>query len=596
MPEPSKYRLNDGQKYVCWLIFAILILLHVLPFLDRYSLPHYDYGNVIHTIHYLKNPDLFGDKYSPLMASFYAKTAPLYFYGLVLPLSYIFSPKWALLVIGIVISFGCAYFAGGSWQKKQNLVVALLTLLLLIHCYLTPLEGNRRSFTGFFILGALWLGKEPNYPAQLIFVGLSACIYPPSAALIISYFGLIEITRLRNNPTTYLSVGGKLLGLLILFLLVLTPYWWDLLFSTNKTGVSQLANAPQYEFSNLYQFIHNFLVGNYGAFFREPIQFNLFIIFGALLLFQVLVLKEAFEFRKTYQYLLLISFGLWILAHLIHPLIYHPFKYTRLSLILGIAMPVFENLQAFSRQLYKEFTGQFELQILFLLSSTILLGVWFTYFTAPDLFRFLEKIPFVATAGWRFLLSLPVFLTILICLPSLGKANYTRSLLAGVVLSLMIYPYGLTRFDLSEKEWGGLKLSVLDGMFKVLESSPPGSTVAGPPIYYMDFVPAFAKRGVYGSGNLAGWKSYCERMNAFWKAYFSEQKQTLLEFLEKNQIDFLLVDQKMIQEEKAYEVNRCNVQIKDPKNPFLNQTFQNASWFYGDRLFLLSRRQLKRRQ
>jgi hypothetical protein len=192
---------------------------------------------------------------------------------------------------------------------------------------------------------------------------------------------------------------------------------------------------------------------------------------------------------------------------------------------------------------------------------------------------------FVEGIWWNFIFAFPTFLILLFVLPEFLKSNFYRPLIAGLILCLMIFPhyYATPRLE-------GIQLSDLKSMFKLLQSSPPGSKVAGPPVFFMDFIPGYAKRPVHLSGLLAGWEGYCKREQVFWKKYYSSKRSEIINYLADNNIDFLLVDRRFFSRKIITGASRCNNEISAYRNdsPYLDQSFSSAIWNWRERLYLIT--------
>lgn len=575
--------LSRKAKYIGWVLLLGLMAGHLIPYLPEYSVPTFDLYNVMHVINYLNSPELYGpDRISVVLTEIWTTTAPVYFYGLAYPISQFLSAKFTIFTLGFAISVLSAYFAGGRWEDWKDLLVCFVVIFLLIHTNVSPLEGNRRSFTAVFLLGLLWLETSPNYLGQLFLVASAAGIYPPVALLMLTYYGIKELASLREQTTTFRSALGRMTGFSIIFLIVLTPYWSQKVFAHSDPGMSMILRDLSYEIESLRDFVKTFLVGDFkhkGALFRDQLHFNFFLIFASLVALQKVVLEEKFVFKRKYLYLTVASLGLWVGAHLVYPLIYLPFKYTRISLLLVLAMPFAENLPSTVTALRSQFSKTTLLRLTIAVLSGWMLLIWCFHGLYPSNFAFLNIPGILGSHWWRFIFALPVFLVVTVSLPTSFQNRITRSFLSAVVLLAMVFlPHGFTTFH-----W----LPKFDGMYKYLRTTPPGTKIAGPLRFYIHPVPALAKRSVYASKNKAMLEFACRRSKKLWKIYFATSPEKITSFMKENKIDYLLVDRRLLKKRLAGGVRKCIGNIPASTDPYLNRHFETASWRYKKRFYLV---------
>lgn len=594
MKSPKK--LSAGStKIWAWFLLSGLILGHLVPYLPEYSLQHYDLAKVIWIINHLQTPELFGsDRLTQLITHFSTVTAPIYFYGLVYPLSIILTPQWAIYSVGLTITFGCAYFAGNNGSNRTNLLVSLVVIFLLLHSNVSPLEGNRRSFTAFFLLGMFWMESRENYYGDLLLVALSAGIYPPVGLLMLCYYSLRILQKVYLKTITFPRSILKISGHLFTYLLILSPYLLDVFVFTSTSSISRLSAPIPYDVTGISDFLTTFIGGGNenvlarGALFRDQIHFDFFLILVTLLLLQWTLMKQNFNLKIRYILLVVASFLLWGFAHLVHPLIYHPFKYTRISLLLALAMPMAENLPDMTHYVRKKLSKQPIFRLACILLAFWMMGLWALVVLFPSNFSFLKIGGVVGLELWKFIFVLPVFLASLFVLPS-WKSPIVRSFLAIILLlGLLVLPHGFPRIKFNNHS-----LSDLSGLFNYLQRTPPGTTVAGPPHFYMDFIPAYAKRNVYSSTNSTTIDFVCGRNQKFWNAYLDDSVFKIRNFMIENKIDYLLVDRKTVQNRRAYGVLRCDITVSPAKEPFLDRDFKNPAWRLGRRLYLITPEHLK---
>lgn len=573
----------NGKTFLGLGILILLIGGHLLPYTTGYRVPTWDLYKVMHVINYLQYPGLFGgSRVSRLLADIHTSTAPLYYYGIAHPLSYLLPGKWVTLTIGFAITLSCGLFAGRTWKKPWDIARAGLVVFVLIHLFLSPLEGLQRSFTPFFLLGVLWTESSPGYLKRLFLVALAAGIYPPAALLCLTYYGLNEVTRWYQGTTSLFGGGLKLAGFTSVFLLVLTPFWTDLLLEGPDSGVTDFVYPLEYNLSSLRSLLETFLVGGREALFRDSIHFDMFLALSLLLGLQALILGKRSIFRRRHGLLMVASLILWVTAHLAHPLIYQPFKYTRMGLLLGLLLPVVDNLPRATDRLVKKFSSSSIVRWLGHTSAFGCLGVWMAFVSSPRAFKVLTDLPVVGPTFWKFLLTVPVLFSLSVSWPQRLSNSY-RSLLTGLVLFLLILLPHSPEDDLNR----------LSGLFQVLEKSKPASVVAGPPgkplNKILDTIPAFARRPVYLSHSLGDMPIACERAERMLGVYYETSSEPVLEFLRDTGIDYLLIDRNLFRMAAfTGPPAECFRTAQPTRRAFLNQHFPNAVWSYRRRLYLLT--------
>lgn len=605
----SKTELSEIECYFWASFLGLLVVGHLVPYFPRYALPHPDYGNVMHVLNFLKEPGLFaGDRLTQLVGKFSTTTAPVYFFGIAHPLNLLLPTKWVLFVIGAFITGLATFFAGDNWKTRTNLVIAVLTLFVLLHVTVSPLEGNRRSFTAVFLLAALWLEDHGSFTGKILVTAIAAGVYPPAALLIMTYFGLRNTEAFYRGSKPFSGVLFRVGALTVTFLLVVSPYLFELFSpggTTNFSGeiinlegtsnFSRISMPLRYNLDSINEFIQTFIVGiegqvyTRGALFRDQLNFDFFLAMLTVLIMECMILGRDFQLKGRYVFLAIASLALWGLAHLVHPLIYHPFKYTRVSLLLAALLPFAENLPPMASVIRRKFSQLKGLRLMFLLLGVWILGIWSLVVVFPSKFSFLRVFGLVGLNWWKFVFSLPIFFVLLIGVPQSWKNPEYRGLVAGLILlTLMLLPHPVTSI-----QFNGLTLDDLGGLYETVGHSPPGTKVAGPPVFHMDFIPAFSKRGVYSSGNLTMIDSVCDRNRKFWNIYFSESSRKILSFMRQNDIDYLLVDRTILREKTPYGSLRCKITVDMPENPYLNRTFSDAPWRRNNRLYLITPKSLK---
>jgi hypothetical protein len=544
----------------------------------------------MYIINSLQSPSLYsGSKLTFILTNAWTTTAPFYFYGLTLPLSFAVPAKWVMLTIGTLISLGTIYFAGDEWMNWTDLLTASLVILVFLHTSVSPLEGNRRSFTVFFLVGALWFTDREILTGKLFFLALASGIYPPAGLLLLGFFSLVEFNNIRKlDFTQVIQTTIKFFVFLSVFLVVLMPYWVQILSTQTPDYATEMVSNLKYKFQTTTDLVKTFFVGERGALFRDEINGDFFLIFCFLLGLERLVLGDRFQLKSTLWILLVTSGILWCLAHLVHPMIYHPFKYTRGSLILVSLLPFARNLPQTTYKLYLQFSRSTNLRLILFSFSLCSLLIWTLLTYMPRQFIFLIKIPGFGLAWWKFFFGVPVVLTATFAFSGSYRKPLVRSFIViFLIIVLTAFPHNPKTF-----EWRGMKLSNFEGMLKTLHETPPGTMVAGPPLYYMDPIPAFGHRNIYASSlyassNKSSFQFICNRIKQFWAIYFRNDPGLITQFMRRNDINYLLVDRQLVKNKEPDGRKRCVRSLPIDSEPFLDRHFEEALWKYENRFYLI---------
>jgi hypothetical protein len=543
----------------------------------------------MNVINHLQTPvDFQGDKLTETLSQHWVKTAPVYFIGLAYPLSFFLSAKWVMMSIGALITVLAGYFAAGQFKKKADLWVGFLTVFVLLYSPVTTLEGNRRSFTGLFLLVLIWIDRYQNrFLVKSLALGLAAGIYPPVALLMLTYFGLAEIHEGINETLRPVQRTQKLFGLLLVFLTMVMPFWYALLFESTAQFGTDWVVTFEYALSSPSEWMRTFFRGSRGAVFKQAFHADLFLIFLVLLMGLIWSNPGKTIFKREFVLITIASLLLWLLAHLAYPLIYQPFKYTRFSLLLAVMYPVLESVPYFMEQIQKSFDFRSLGGIMGwgMVGSGLIL--WGLYVQVLDQTPLLGDWILMGQSWWAFVFALPFVLSVLFVAPSLIDSNSDTLGYAVLCLLLTLLFFPMER---ETTDWRGIQLQNFHGMYEFLRTTPPGTTVAGPPHQFMDPIPAYANRPIFSSKN----KSFlfpfvCQRTKAFWDVYFRGSPEPIRDFMNERGVDYLLVDRRMVRNKVLSGRFDCMGTIKVEDEPFLNRHFPDAPWSHGRRLYLVGR-------
>ncbi|MFB6345790.1 MAG: hypothetical protein ABEK50_08475, partial [bacterium] len=573
-----------------YLIVSVLVICVItsslIPFFPTYSVPHIDYFKVMTIINYLQEPGLYsGDRLTQISTNFHSQAAPIYFYGLAYPLNFLISSKWVMLILGSVITVLCVFFSGENWRTKENLLTAVLMTIVLVNLRITPLEGHMRSFTAFFVLWALWLGDDPDFLVLLFLTGLAAGIYPPAGLLILAYFGLQELKLLATGDRRPTLTIARLGGAAVIFNLVLLPYWFESVLSSELSSSQSLIPGLKYNLNSFVGFFESFVHGSRGAFFLSSRNYNSFVNVGILCLFQALSLRKSFTLRPTFRKLLIASLGAWTLAHLLHPLIYLPFKYTRTTLILFVVLVFLDNLKPmvdWLNQLPDVWSRRLSSTNLIHPIGFMILASLFL-FLFPDYASGLKHKVLQVILNWnKLLIAVSAGLAAALFLPEKNNLLPLKSLGAGGAICIILF------FQLhTPPSILGLTHGDFQGLYQYVRTTPPGTTVAAPPVFYSDPISAFGKRPTYTSRNHAFQQDVCDRNTKFWNIYYSDSPEEIAEFMRRKNIDYILVDRRMVEIRTPLRISQCEGIVKPAKTPYLNRHFGENAWAKGNRMYLL---------
>jgi hypothetical protein len=363
------------------------------------------------------------------------------------------------------------------------------------------------------------------------------------------------------------------------------PYWTDLLFGRTFSVTSQWTGSVTYQWDSLYGFLTTFLSGHKLALFRDVIDFNIFLMLVVFLSIEWLVLGKRLAFDRRYGFLLVTACLLWGLAHLLLPLIYWPFKYTRVTLILSLALPVARNLPAtmggirvifFESSLSRLFVYFLTIPALVFLGLFVLFPSQLSGVMVPGL---------LSDVWWRFVFVLPLIFPAALVWPE----RMVTATTAGCVMIIIMLIFGvfLPADTVNHWQWRGVSLEEFDGMYRFLRNTPPGTLVAGP-LDYMIPIPAFSSRPVFVSSTSLIANFACERSKDLMSVYFQDSMLPIETFMRRNKINYLLVDRQFFREKIFITIARCTSSGIDIEDPALDRVFPEANWRYGRRLFLVS--------
>ncbi|MFB6345499.1 MAG: hypothetical protein ABEK50_06990 [bacterium] len=336
-----------------WALVLILVFIYVLGHtadigsIYRYRLLGYE--NMVPAIQNMMQPELYPrSNLISRITQFARYSSPLYFGLLAEPLAHLFHPVNVMKAIGIILSL--ALFVLGTYpgRSQRDWIRRGLIFLFFLHIgiVMSPLPGNRKSFTVVFLLAGLLLDRLESPWGRFYVIALSAGIYPPTGLLLLFLF---YAKTYINSPTNGLEpIRDRLTESIVscsLFVGVLGPYLVSkFFFNTLSSGTNQI-HQRWVSLLGTSPVNRELWVGSLGSLFRyRRMMVTAIILWGLVLVLYGIC--DRWRSRKQYWWLILGSFTLWILAHLMYPTLYQPNKYTKGVLQLIPLILIGDNLPA----------------------------------------------------------------------------------------------------------------------------------------------------------------------------------------------------------------------------------------------------------
>lgn len=574
-------------------VLAIVYVgLHLTSYVPVDHLPNDDYANVLGALTILDHPEAFtDDRLASLLVNRHTRTAPIYYYGLAVPLSQLVHPSTAIKLLGVALSLLLGVAAGLPWRRPGDGVRGVLVFVVFLHLSFTvnPLLGHERSFAAVILAAYLWLEDHGERRGLLLLLALATGIYPPAALVVLAALGFGALNRGRRQDGFWPELGFVLLAAGV-FLLVLSPYLASL---ANPAATSARASnwvQPLHPGGEgpggwLHRYVHG---PSRGTLFAGTAEFGLFCVFVVLAGLQRLVVGPAWRLRRSYVWLLASVGVTWTTSYLVYPSLYQPVKFSGAALPLVILMVVGDNLPSTVRALRDRWDPPATVRGLLvglggaaagtylgypLLDSTVQAGL------SPDVSRMLFG---------SVIASPLVVVVVLDGLPGLETPVRGSLLGVGLLMLLMFYPHCFTDCSLyGEKE---RPLSYYRGLFDRLRSTPKTTTVVGPP-HLMDPVPAFAGRSVYFHQEYSNVPFICDRIRTFAPIYYASSPPAILRYMREHDLQYLVVDRRDF---RTYSFYSCGIRFEERPDPVLDRPFPNATWSRDGEVYLLSRNQLER--
>lgn len=584
-----------------WWIIAlgiVYILIHFFPYLDPMVIPSSDYANLGTTFSYLQNPANFQGE--GIVSSVYAnlQRASYLYYFIGDQLTALLEPLQIPKVYGLVFGIATFLLAGGRWNDWTDGLKAVLITVVFIHLTgsVNPMVGNKRSITLPVLLFAVHPWSQ-NMVARLFVLALACAVYPQAGLLFMGYYLMRFLTSHQPFPTdqSLPERVGNLATHGLIFMLALSPMVYDTFISSGSSMAHDMA-APLLErwesgsrslwdsWKGLYLIT---IAGARSAFFRIPSTIVSWAVFTVLSLGGYLLVKrykwDTFTIKNTTKHLIATGFVLWFLAHLTHPLIHHPFKYTRVTFLLGAMLVFTNNLSAITQSLYHLLTRSSILRNSSAILSVIaVLGFTFSLWWFPGVWTRGNTSIHVFWPG--IVTGLIIFGTGLSFVRPRPITVYGLCLL---MVGLFFYPHSFGHYSKHQSKYR--HLTDYHGVYDTIRSLPATTTIAGPPAY-MDWIPVFGRREIYFNKNRRSIATVCQRIKQFRKVYFAQSPSLIKDYLFQHPIDYVLIDRAMFRG-KPFSGCRGSERVVS-RNFVLDRTFPDARWTHGNRFYLVSRETL----
>ncbi|MFB6346118.1 MAG: hypothetical protein ABEK50_10135 [bacterium] len=163
-------------------------------------------------------------------------------------------------------------------------------------------------------------------------------------------------------------------------------------------------------------------------------------------------------------------------------------------------------------------------------------------------------------------------------------AGTAGGIVAIILFGSLYYPHCLT--DCTQP----YRNSQFKELYRTVERTPANTAVVGPP-QWMDSVLAFGKRRTFFNLELSDIPMVCSRIRRFTRSYFSSDAKDMLNFMQTRDLDLLLVDRHVFE---GHWYTSCGLNINQFESPALNRTYDQSLWNWKDKLFLLTRKQLRK--
>lgn len=584
--DPS--RLLSFRRVAIGALLIVLVLVHQLPYFAPYQ-PHTDdYTYNLHLIEQWLHPASFqGNLLSQHVWTEHTTLAPVYYFGLVFPLSQLFPVQAVMPFVGLLFAAVAAFFAGDRWDGPADYVRAILVTLVLIHVPFGPLEAHRRSFVPVALLAFFWINRSGAPRHHWLLLALTAGIYPPASLLLLTCLGLDRLSEARGGWRAARQTLRTMVPPVAIVTLVLSPYLMNRL-GPATANPSRWASKLTYHLGTPFDLVRTFVVSNQSALFYTAGGFGVFVVGAGVSLLAWMVLGwNRFRLRRDYTFMVGASLSLWVLAHGVHPLIYHPVKYTRTTLLIVVWLIAAENFSPLVQSLQGRFSGTIP-TIPTLGLAAVAAGAWSFLRLKPEAFD-TDLVVVSPGAVWQGgLLFLPILVGVSLLPVTNHRARALRAGLLAVVLgTFLFFPHCFVQCDRYGEDDHPIRY--YRELFQTLRTLPVQSTVAGPPDL-MDPIPGYGARPVHLMHELKRLPEVCRRMRSFARTYYAGSPEPIVRNLKRWNIHYLLVELDAFESDPILD---CGAGVPVNPDAVLNRTYPDHTWAIPGEYYLLSIEELR---
>lgn len=568
---PSSFPADWSRGILFFLgAVAVYLIAHFLPYLDVHTYLSDDVHNIAPVVAKLQDPTLFAlDPYVTYLTRQQLVTSPLYHTVFTYPLGSFLHPIRAVRILGFLLT-GLLFLAGSyPWNRTTQWIRGGLVTVVFLHLTgsVNPIMGNRRSFAPLLLMLGLQIHPKKNLPATLFVIALATGVYPPAALILCVFFALrllVDWTQyrigFRNLASGYFLMGATAL-------LTLSPYLKSL-FTESASRATSWVPPLSYGHTENLSFLEQLLFRSRGALFRRGSTLLISLILLSLLLFFLFLRHRKFRFRGKYILLVVSAVTLWGLAHLLHPTIYHPFKYTRVAIPLVLGSVVGENwflvrkpLRTLRANLGSPVKISLVLGGLFSATAYVLI---YRYPGAEEwVFSVLalgHDVSVTEHLLLGFLLAVPVATAMALLLPIPARTASILSLL--IIGGMMFLPHRLPGSSPPDRS-----TVFFSELFETLRGTPKSTVVAGPP-ELMNMVSSYSFRNVFVRAEQRNMMQKAgKRIKKWQNAVCSSSVDQLKGFAAKNSIDYMILPP------STYLRENCRTD-----KTLFNREFQDVVW------------------
>ncbi|MFC1975344.1 hypothetical protein ACFLXQ_02975 [Chloroflexota bacterium] len=453
------------------------------------------------------------------------------------------------------------------------LAVGFLFFNLASSSSISTINGLQRSFVTTLIIALIYYVHRQKYLAAVVVIFLSALIYAPVFAFGVTVWGLCALKiswRVRRLSLIQGGLGYLLvafcLGTLIL-LPILLPGVIDVFGMEKLAEVEQkqqsseppstykyMWNDPSYQTDGISPLFIIFpLVGRGGLVDMGEDMINLLIFFVIGCLIYLVRGRKALSLPKVVWCMLWGTLILFVMAWLViwltgSPLLYWPSRYTRVGLFMFGLIFVLWNIVDFVKESPVLIQRNPKRLIWLIVGIEVLilgLVIWYPSEWAK-IRHFNMKWLLIFAGGVIGILGTVVIRRPPRSTPRKVSLSGTRAGRVLMVATALLFLMGWAVYAPIFTEVSYLNPPQAErALFKFLETLPKDTLIAGTPCA-LDSVPLFAKRQALFSCEFGDRETVIPEAL---QAYYTDDKQVIIDFCHTHNIDYLVVDLKTYSEQ-----------------------------------------------